>query len=81
MLHDRVMSDDEINSHQNLTKHKLSDLNKQIGYHSKSPLLSPLTEGQFLANTSFESIWTLKELLDRCDSQNRDNWFCRLFRK
>jgi hypothetical protein len=44
-------------------------------------LLQPLTEGIFNANTTFENIWTLKELQNRIDDQNKDNWFCRIFRK
>ena len=48
-----------------------------IGYS----LLQPLTEEIFNINTSFENIWTIKELLDKCDNRKRDSWFCRIFRK
>lgn len=44
-------------------------------------MLKPLTEDKFNANTSFEDIWTVKELIDRCDRQTRDGWFARIFRK
>lgn len=44
-------------------------------------LLRPLTEDLFNANTTFENIWTIKELLNRCDDNRRDSWFCRVFRK
>lgn len=45
------------------------------------PLLQPLTEDSFNANMTFENIWTIKELLDKCNDNKRDNWFCRIFRK
>ena len=44
-------------------------------------LLQPLTEKQFNSNTKFENLWSVKELLDRCDNQKRNNWFFRIFRK
>jgi hypothetical protein len=44
-------------------------------------ILHPLSENIFNANTSFENIWNVKELLEKCDNQKDDNWFSRLFRK
>lgn len=44
-------------------------------------LLQPLTETQFNANTFFENIWSIKELIERCESKKEGNWFSRLFRK
>lgn len=44
-------------------------------------LLHPLTENQFNTNTTFENIWSVNELLDRCDNQKIENWFFRIFRK
>lgn len=44
-------------------------------------LLQPLTEETFNANTTFESFWTVKELIEKSDNPKRDNWFCRIFRK
>lgn len=48
-----------------------------VGY----PLLQPLTEELFNANATFESIWTVKELIEKSDVSKSDNWFCRIFRK
>jgi len=44
-------------------------------------LLQPLTEESFNANTTFEKIWTVKELIEKSDNPKKDNWFCRIFRK
>ena len=44
-------------------------------------LLQPLTEESFNASTTFESIWSLKELIQKTDNPKRDNWFFRIFRK
>ena len=44
-------------------------------------LLNPLTEEGFNKNTKFEDVWTIHELIEKCDSQKRDNWFMRIFRK
>ncbi|MFY7935741.1 MAG: hypothetical protein ACOVOQ_00075 [Flavobacterium sp.] len=51
--------------------------NNVIGY----ALLQPLTEDIFNTNTKFETIWTIKELIEKSDNPKRDNWFCRIFRK
>lgn len=45
------------------------------------PLLQPLTEESFNKHTKFEDVWTIYELLEKCDSQKRDSWFMRIFRK
>ncbi|QLH31382.1 MAG: hypothetical protein HWD62_02070 [Cyclobacteriaceae bacterium] len=45
------------------------------------PLLHPLTEESFNKHTKFEDVWTIHELLEKCDNQKRDNWFMRIFRK
>ena len=42
-------------------------------------LLQPLTEDIFNGNTTFENIWSIKELLTKCEDNKRDNWFFRLF--
>lgn len=44
-------------------------------------ILQPLSENIFNANTSFENIWNVKELLEKCENQKDGNWFSRLFRK
>jgi hypothetical protein len=51
--------------------------NNIVGYK----LLQPLTERTFNSYTGFEDIWSIKELLDRCDNQKSDNWFTRIFKK
>jgi hypothetical protein len=44
-------------------------------------LLQPLTEETFNANTTFESIWSVKELIEKSENNKSDNWFCRIFRR
>ncbi len=81
MLSNKQMTSNEIEKHINLTKDKLENLNTIISYHISNKLLSPLNEKEFYSSTTFESIWTIKELIDRIDKQKRDSWFCRIFRK
>jgi hypothetical protein len=44
-------------------------------------VLQPLTEESFNANTTFESIWTLRELIEKSANSKSDNWFCRIFKR
>ena len=47
----------------------------------RQTLLQPLTADSFNANTKFENIWTVKELLEKIEDNKRDSWFCRIFKK
>lgn len=81
MLKNVAMTEAEIEKHINITKIKLSEYNKIVQYHLGNPLLTPLTEIELNSNTTFETIWTVKELIEKSENQKNDNWFCRIFRK
>lgn len=48
-----------------------------IGY---TPL-QPLTEEVFNDNATFETIWTVKELIEKSANSKSDNWFCKIFKR
>jgi hypothetical protein len=81
MLKNVAMTPDEIEKHIKISKDKLNEYNKIVQHHLGNALLTPLTEVEFNTNTTFEGIWTVKQLIEKSSNPKRDNWFCRIFRK
>lgn len=86
LKHWQFNGNDYYNTHDNKIANKPEKLpeeklNKVRSIIIGQAILQPLSEELFNSNTAFEGIWTIKELLEKCNNQRRDNWFCRIFRK